>query len=109
EYYGGKGIKVCDEWKDSFFNFYQWAIQNGYAEHLTLDRIDPEGDYCPENCRWVTIEEQNNNKSNTIFITIGNERLTAKQVSEKYGINYHTLYYRIKHNWPVERLLQKVQ
>lgn len=64
EYYGGKGIKVCEEWNgfDKFMNFYEWAMGNGYKEGLQLDRIDNDKDYCPENCRWVTAEENARNQ-----------------------------------------------
>lgn len=57
KYYGGKGIAVCEEWKSSFENFYSWALENGYKEGLTIDRIDPDKNYCPENCRWITLAE----------------------------------------------------
>lgn len=61
-HYGGRGIVVCEEWRDNFEAFYNWAMANGYADDLTIDRIDVNGDYCPDNCRWATMAEQNKNK-----------------------------------------------
>ena len=66
EYYGGRGIKVCDEWKNDFMAFYNWALSNGYKKELTIDRIDVNGNYCPENCRWVDIFQQASNKRKSI-------------------------------------------
>ena len=62
EIYGGKGIRVCKKWKDDFLSFANWAVENGYNDTLTLDRIDNDKDYCPENCRWVTWKQQANNR-----------------------------------------------
>lgn len=58
KYYGGKGIKVCEEWRRSFVAFYNWAMANGYTDELTIDRLNSDKDYCPENCRWATWKEQ---------------------------------------------------
>ena len=67
--YGARGIKICDEWKNDFKAFYDWAMSNGYADNLTIDRIDVNGNYEPSNCRWVTKEIQNKNTRRNINIT----------------------------------------
>lgn len=72
-YCGKKNIQICKEWLNNFENFYNWAINNGYSDHLTIDRIDNNGNYEPKNCRWITLEEQQRNKSNNIYITYKNE------------------------------------
>lgn len=63
--YGGRGITVCSEWMDSFQAFYDWAMKNGYNDDLTIDRKDVNGNYCPENCKWITMAEQQKNKRNS--------------------------------------------
>ena len=68
KHYGAKGISVCDEWKADFTSFYHWAINNGYSDDLTIDRIDSSKGYDPSNCRWITRKEQNRNRSNTILV-----------------------------------------
>lgn len=63
QHYGGRGVKVCDDWNNDFMAFYSWSMDNNYNEALSIDRIDPDGDYCPDNCRWVTQSIQNGNKT----------------------------------------------
>lgn len=62
KHYGGRGVVICEEWKKDFKAFADWALSNGYADNLSIDRIDPNGNYSPNNCRWVTMEIQNKNK-----------------------------------------------
>src|SRR5690606_10465631 len=64
--YGGRGIKICDEWIDDFKAFYDWSMSNGYEEGLTIDRINNDDGYSPENCRWTTMRVQNTNKRNVL-------------------------------------------
>lgn len=103
--YGGRGIKICERWSD-FENFYADMI-DGYTDTLTLDRIDPNGDYCKENCRWATPKEQSRNKRNSSFRVINGERKTIGEWSEVSGIASATIHNRIKAGWPDERLLER--
>ena len=86
--YGGRGITVCDEWKNSSKAFYEWALANGYQDHLTLDRIDNDGNYEPSNCRWVTYREQASNRR-----TISNTGVVG--VCYNKGKNRYDAYIRI--------------
>lgn len=105
--YGGRGIKVCEEWKNNFNHFAEWAYKNGYNENLTLDRIDVNGDYEPSNCRWVTLKQQENNRSNNHLITYKNETKTLAQWAEEKNIKYSTLERRInRYHWTIERALE---
>lgn len=102
--YGGRGITICCEWLKDFKAFYDWATNNGYKEGLTIDRIDVNGNYEPNNCRWVNWKTQQNNRRNNHYITYNNETHTMKEWSELLGINYTTLSMRInKYKWPIER------
>lgn len=96
--YGGRGIIVCFEWMDKnngFMNFYNWAMQNGYDDTLTLDRIDVNGNYEPSNCKWSTIKEQNTNTRVNRFITYRGETKTLSQWAEEYEMIPETLSYRL--------------
>lgn len=94
KYYGGRGITVCEEWL-SYESFSKWAIENGYQEDLTLDRIDVNGNYEPSNCRWATWKVQQNNKRNNNIITAFNESHTLSEWQEITGVNRVTIRKRI--------------
>lgn len=103
KYYYSKGIAVCKEWDDDFDSFYSWAINNGYKDGLTIDRIDNERGYSPDNCRWITSKKQCNNRTNNVIIQFNNEKHTLSEWSEILGIKYMTLYSRIERGWDIER------
>ena len=93
--YGGRGIKLCEAWMNDFESFRQWAYSNGYKDTLSIDRIDVNGDYKPENCRWATPAIQSNNRTNTIFVEAFGKQQSLSDWAKEYGIKYHTLYARI--------------
>ena len=104
--YGGRGIKVCPEWRNSFVSFRDWALANGYQDDLTIERKDVNGDYCPENCCWATQKEQQNNRRNNHYIIYQGRRQTIKQWAEETRINEAAIYSRVnKLGWPPERAL----
>lgn len=106
ERYGGRGIRVCEEWLADYMNFYNWAINNGYKEGLTLDRIDPNKNYEPDNCRWATYKEQANNTRRNNYITYNNKTHTLTEWSEILGIKRSTLSNRIvTKKWDIEKAL----
>ena len=89
--YGGRGIKVCKEWHTAK-NFILWALNNGYKPGLQIDRIDNNGDYCPENCRFVTPKENSRNRRNTKQLTINGETKTVVEWCEQLGVSQYTVY-----------------
>lgn len=109
--YGARGISVCEEWRNDVKIFYDWAIRNGYSDDLTIDRIDNNGNYCPENCRWATKVEQASNRRSNILITRNGETKTMKQWAISEGIPYQVVWQRIKKlGWDPERALtEKVE
>lgn len=96
--YGGRGITICDEWRNSFESFKEWAEKNGYKDELTIDRINNDMGYTPENCRWATYKQQNNNRRSNVNITIDEETHTLAEWSEISGINRWTITDRLKKN-----------
>ena len=108
KYYGGRGIKICDEWLTSFMNFYNWSMTNGYQESLTIDRIDTDKDYEPSNCKWTTVKQQCNNRRNNRLLTFNGETHTIAEWAEMLDMNFSTLRDRlVKCNWSVEDALTK--
>ena len=106
--YGGRGIKICDDWLNSFDNFVDWAKDNGYQNDLTIDRIDNNGDYCPENCRWQTIKEQNMNKRTTFYAVYHGVKKPLKVWCDELDLPYDSVHNRItKIGMSVEEAFEK--
>lgn len=106
KYYGAKGITICKEW-DDFNVFREWALNNGYSDNLTIDRIDVYGNYEPSNCRWATYKQQANNTTRNHRIEFGGKNLTLTEWSELLGIKRGTLWGRLKKGWSVSDALTK--
>lgn len=107
--YGGKGIKICDEWNNreiirisgigytkGFLAFKKWALENGYADNLTIDRVDVNGNYEPSNCRWILQKRQCNNKRNNVYITYKGKTQSLKLWCEELNLSYSTIKHRIR-------------
>lgn len=104
--YGYRGVQICDEWLKSVKNFYDWAMSNGYKDDLTIDRIDNNGDYCPENCRWVNLQEQNRNTSRNRLFTMNGKTQCVTDWAKVLGLNPVTVLGRINRGkWSVEKAL----
>lgn len=105
--YGGRGIKMYDEWLDDFMAFYNWAYENGYDDNLTIDRIDVNGNYEPNNCRWVDMKQQAQNRRSNMNYTINGETRCLKEWCELLGLNYKIVWNRINRlNQPIEKALE---
>ena len=105
-HYGGRGIKVCDEWNE-FINFYEWSMKNGYKEGLSIDRIDVDKGYSPENCRWVDMKTQQRNRRNNRIIEYNGMSLCIAEWSEVTGLHRKTIAYRLDNGWSIEDTLTK--
>ncbi len=105
KWYGGKGVCICTQWLESFEAFREWAISNGFKDGLSIDRINPDGGYNPGNCRWITMKKQANNKLNSMFIVIDDEKFTIAEWAERSKSNKPSLYdkfYRLLEQLGVE-------
>lgn len=102
--YGARGITVCGEW-EKYENFRDWALSNGYQNDLTIDRIDNDKGYSPENCRWITMKKQSNNRRTNRVIECNGEKHTLSEWSEIVGVCVGTLWDRLKNGWSTERAL----
>lgn len=111
DYYGGRGIAICDEWRNSFEQFHDWLTDNGYCGEdgrntgFTIDRIDVDGNYEPSNCRVVSIACQANNKRTNRLITYNGETHTCAEWARKLNIGYKAFMDRVYRNWPIERIM----
>ena len=104
--YGGKGVIVCDDWHDPNI-FAKWAMTNGYSDNLTIDRIDYNGNYEPNNCRWVTMKKQQNNKSDNRYETINGVTKTVQEWIEYYGVDAGMVRSRLARGWDLEKAISK--
>ena len=93
--YGGRGITLYEPWK-KFIPFMEWALANGYSDDLFIERIDNDGPYCPENCKWTTRYEQDRNKRSNVWIDYNGERICQKDLADRLGVDYHVIRYRLK-------------
>ncbi len=107
--YGGRGIKICDEWRNDFQAFKAWAIENGYTEGLTIDRIDNDGDYEPNNCRWVDMKTQARNTSKNVYIEHEGKRICLSELAEIYGLKAEVVISRYHRGDRGERLVRPIK
>ena len=106
--YGGRGITVCDEWLNDFQAFHDWAMANGYEDNLTIDRIDNNKGYQPDNCRFVTQAQQVRNRCNSQKAVINGEEKSLYEWAEMYGLSYQTVYRRCERGWRGSDLIKTV-
>lgn len=103
--YGGRGITLCEEWSNSYIAFRDWAMQNGYATHLQIDRIDNDKGYCPTNCRWTNSAEQGRNRRSNIVLSFAGKTQCVADWERDTGIKEATIRTRLKLGWPLEKAL----
>ena len=107
ERYGGRGITVCEEWNNDYSKFKEWADTNGYSDDLTIDRINVDGNYCPENCRWITMAEQAGNKQNTHWIEYDGKKQSIADWAKEMNVSRSTVSSRVRRGNSVEEVLKE--
>ena len=105
ERYGGRGISICEQWKEDFEEFKKWSYENGYTEGLSIDRRDNDGNYTPDNCRWVDQTTQNRNKSNVVWIELEGEVKRLIEWAEELDIKPSILHDRMRAGWEAKDIL----
>lgn len=103
--YGGRGISICQEWRNDFAAFQKWALANGYRDDLSIDRIENDKGYFPDNCRWIKMNAQFNNRRNNLLLTYKGETKTVAEWARHLAIKRRTLYSRLNAGWSVEQAL----
>lgn len=107
EHYGGRGITMCDDWLNNPVEFINWSFDNGWEKGLTIDRIDNDKGYYPDNCRWVSMEVQENNKSDNHYYLYNGESKTLSQIARENNVSRNSLYYRVNvKNMSIEKALE---
>ena len=105
--YSKHDIKVCDEWIASYESFEKWALSNGYADGLCIDRMDTHRGYSPDNCRWITRKENNRNRTDTVFVEYRGKTVKLCELCEAHGIRYKVVYSRLRMGWDIERAISQ--
>ena len=103
--YGGRGIKVCEAWHD-YFVFKAWAQEHGYQDNLSIERVDVNGNYEPDNCKWIPLKEQPRNRRSTVYLEYKGKTYTMAELADKAGMSRQAFHYRITHGWSVEHAVE---
>lgn len=100
------GVTICEEWENDYLAFKEWALTHGYEDHLTIDRIDNDKGYSPENCRWVDAKAQANNRRNNRIVEFEGNRYTLSQLADKVGLTQATVKQRYENGWSIEDIVR---
>lgn len=105
--WGGRGIKVCGEWRDDFISFYNWAIANGYKDNLTIERIDNDGNYEPDNCTFIEFKKQSKNRRNVHLLTFRNKTMCLSEWAKRLKVPYERIRRRYAQGWSARDIILK--